>query len=238
MLEGRKISKRFGGLMALRDVDIDIEEGKIVGLIGPNGAGKTTLFNVISGFYRPDGGSIRFLGHDIAHLPRNRICRMGLTRTFQIVKPFSNMTVFENVLVGALNGIQKIADASEHAEKTLRLTGLWQRRDETAGNLTLSLRKRLEISRALATRPRLLFLDEVMAGLNPTEVKEAIDLIRKIREGGVTVLMVEHIMKAIMSLCDHIVVLHLGEKIAEGSPGEITSDMAVIHAYLGDDYVA
>jgi len=238
VLEGRKITKSFGGLMSLRDVDIAIEEGRIIGLIGPNGAGKTTLFNVITGFYRSDGGTIRFLEHDIARLSRNRICRLGLTRTFQIVKPFSTMTVLENVLVGALNSIHNVAGASDLAEETLRFTGLWERRDEMAGTLTLSARKRLEIARALATRPRLLFLDEVMAGLNPTEVKEAIDLIRRIRSGGVTVLMIEHIMKAIMSLCDRIVVLHLGEKIAEGTPEEITSDRAVIQAYLGEDYIA
>ena len=238
MLEGRKITKKFGGLVCLRDVDITIEEGKIVGLIGPNGAGKTTLFNVISGFYRSDGGTIRLQDHDISRLSRNRICRLGLTRTFQIVKPFSTMTVFENVLVGALSGIHNVAGASDYAEETLRFTGLWERRNEMAGTLTLSSRKRLEIARALATRPRLLFLDEVMAGLNPTEVKEAIDLIRMIRDRGVTVLMIEHIMKAIMSLCDRIVVLHLGEKIAEGTPEEITSDRAVILAYLGEDYIA
>lgn len=238
LLEGFQISKNFGGLKALYDVDFAVEQGEIVGLIGANGAGKTTLFNVISGVYGPSSGHIRFKGENITRLKPHQICQKGLGRTFQVVKPFLNMTVLRNVSVGKLFGRDRLRhrkDAERDAQQILEFMGLSQKADIPARELTLADRKRLEIARALATNPELLLLDEVLAGLTPTETDEAMVLIREIRESlGVTVLMVEHVMKAVIGVSSRIFVLHYGEKIAEGTPQEIAENPTVIEAYLGE----
>jgi branched-chain amino acid transport system ATP-binding protein len=238
LLEGFQVSKNFGGLKALYDVDFAVEQGEIVGLIGANGAGKTTLFNVISGVYGPSSGHIRFKGENITRLKPHQICQKGLGRTFQVVKPFLNMTVLRNVSVGKLFGRDRLRhrkDAERDAQQILEFVGLSQKADIPARELTLAHRKRLEIARALATNPELLLLDEVLAGLTPTETDEAMALIREIRESlGVTVLMVEHVMKAVIGVSGRIFVLHYGEKIAEGTPQEIAENPTVIEAYLGE----
>jgi len=238
LLEGFQVSKNFGGLKALYDVDFAVEQGEIVGLIGANGAGKTTLFNVISGVYGPSSGHIRFKGENITRLKPHQICQKGLGRTFQVVKPFLNMTVLRNVSVGKLFGRDRLRhrkDAERDAQQILEFVGLSEKADIPAKELTLAHRKRLEIARALATNPELLLLDEVLAGLTPTETDEAMVLIREIRESlGVTVLMVEHVMKAVIGVSGRIFVLHYGEKIAEGTPQEIAENPTVIEAYLGE----
>jgi branched-chain amino acid transport system ATP-binding protein len=236
ILEGQKVSKNFGGLAALQMVDFHISQGEVLGLIGPNGAGKTTLFNVISGAVPPTGGRIRFRGEDITRLSPHQICRRRVARTFQAVKIFSNMTVFENVMTGALFGASKgetkSATESEVTE-LLAFVGLTDKKDIFAKDLTIANQKRVEVARALATKPELLLLDEVVAGLTPAEVAQFVELIKKIVNRGITVFMIEHVMKAIMAISNRIIVLHHGEKIAEGTPEEITASNKVIEVYLG-----
>ena len=241
MLEGSRVTKYFGGLAAVKNVDFIVKEREIVGLIGPNGAGKTTLFNLISGVYRPTSGKILFEGRDITKLKPYEICHLGIGRTYQIVKPFLNMTTLENVMVGVMFGKKKsisIREARAQALKWLEYVGLEEKKDMPAASLTLASRKMLEVARALATEPKLILLDEVVAGLNPAETLRAMDLIRRIRdELGITVFWVEHVMRAVMGTAERIIVLHHGEKIAEGTPKEIAADERVIEAYLGEKYL-
>lgn len=237
LLEGKEVTRYFGGLAAVHKVDFYVERGEIVGLIGPNGAGKTTLFNLISGALVPQSGQIRFKGENITGLKPHIICKKGIARTFQLVRIFPNMSALENVALATLFGKPdglSMKQALEEAEKWLEFVGLSAVKEAPARNLTLANQKRLEVARALATGPELLLLDELMAGLNPTEVAQAMDLVRRIREQGITVFMVEHVMKAIMGICDRIIVLHHGEKIAEGTPQEIASSRTVIEVYLGE----
>jgi len=237
MIESIEVTKYFGGLAAIKNVDFMIKEGEIVGLIGPNGAGKTTMFNLLSGIYAPTSGTMRFEGRDITGLKPYQICHLGIGRTFQIPKPFSGITTLENVITAVLFGKPKPASltyANREALKMLEFTELIDNKDSLAASLTLANRKRLEIARALATKPRLILLDEVIAGLNPTETEQALNLMRKIRaELGITVFWIEHVMKAIMETSDRVIVLHHGEKIIEGPPKEVANDERVIEAYLG-----
>jgi len=237
ILEGAGLTKRFGGLTAVSDVDFDVEQGEIAGLIGPNGAGKTTLFNLISGALVPKPGTISFKGERITGLKPHQICRKGVARTFQSVKVFPNMPVLENVLLGALFGTSSSvssADAARQAMELLEFVGLSAVSAAPAKDLTLANQKQLEVARALATRPEILLLDELMAGLNPPEMAEAMELVARIRDRGVTVFMIEHVMKAIMGVCDRIMVLHHGKKIAEGTPQEIATSRTVVEVYLGE----
>jgi len=234
-LEG--VTKRFGGLTAVREVSLEVREGDLLGIIGPNGAGKTTLFHMISGYYRPDEGRILYEGRDVTGLPPHAICRLGLTRTFQIVKPFGNLSVRDNVMIGALTRLRHVREARREAERVIEICGLSSHTEARAKGLPIGLRKRLEVARALATKPRLLLLDEVMAGLNPTELAGIIELIRRLHADGLSLIIIEHIMAAMMRLAQRIVVLHHGEKIAEGTPAEITRDRRVIDAYLGEEFV-
>jgi len=241
ILEGEKVTKFFGGLAAVFDVDFDIDEGEIVGLIGPNGAGKTTLFNLISGSLSTTGGEIRYQGKRISNLKPHQICRLGIARTFQSVNLFGNISVFDHVFLGSICGTAsrtKAVDARHKAATILELVGLPARKSELAKNLPLGEQKRLEIGRALATEPRVLLLDEVMAGLTATELNSFTTLIRQIRSGGTTILLVEHVMQAIMAICDRIIVLHHGVKLAEGLPQEIAKNQKVIEVYLGTDAYA
>jgi branched-chain amino acid transport system ATP-binding protein len=230
------VTKRFGGLTAVRAVSLEVRAGDLLGIIGPNGAGKTTLFHVISGYYRPEEGRVRFDGHDVTGLPAHEISRLGLTRTFQIVKPFGNLSVADNVMIGALTRLPRVRDARIEAERVIALCGLGPHAQARARALPIALRKRLEVARALATRPRLLLLDEVMAGLNPAELGGIVELVRRVHAEGVTLIVIEHIMAAMMRLAQRIVMLHHGEKIAEGTPEEIAHDRRVIDAYLGDEF--
>jgi branched-chain amino acid transport system ATP-binding protein len=237
ILEGERVTKYFGGLAAVLNVDFHVKKGEIAGLIGPNGAGKTTLFNLISGSLVPKPGVIRFKGEKITGLKPHKICRMGVARTFQSVKVFDNMPVMENVLLGSLFGTptsMSSADAAKKATELLEFVGLSKVKETPAKDLTLVNQKRIEVARALATKPELLLLDELMAGLNPTETAEAMELVTKIRDKGITIFMIEHVMKAIMSVCDRIIVFHHGEKIAEGTPKEIATSKKVIEVYLGE----
>ena len=224
----------------MHQVDLRVSAGEIVGLIGPNGSGKTTIFNVITGLYLPSRGSIRFKGEEISGLKPFQVCRKGIGRTFQITKPFTRMTVRENAMVGALYGKGKAGDdlreARLTAEAILEQVGLGSKKEARVSDLTLEDKKRLELSKALSTRPELLLLDEVMAGLNPTEIKEIMELIRRLRQEGMTVIVVEHVMHAVMKLADRVCVLHHGEKIAEGSPEEISKNKRVIESYLGEEF--
>jgi branched-chain amino acid transport system ATP-binding protein len=235
LLEVERVAKGFGGVRAVHDVSFTLDEGELIGVMGPNGSGKTTLFNLIAGALHPDGGRIRLRGHDIAGLPPHRVCARGIARTFQLVRPFAGLTALENVLVGRLYGRGGATGAVAEAERLLALVGLEGRAQLPATQLTLIDRKRLELARALATAPQLLLLDEFMAGLNPVETAAAMALIRRLQADGLTVLMVEHIVWALMDLSRRIVVLSAGEKIAEGPPEAVAADPAVVAAYLGTD---
>ena len=237
LLEARGLSKRFGGVQAVAGLDLTITAGEMLGLIGPNGAGKTTVFNLLSGFLAPDAGDVHLAGRSIVGLAPHAICRLGLARTFQIVRPFPRMTVLENVRVGALARHPRAPEALARARDVVARVGLASRERVAAGALTLPERKRLELARALATEPSLLLLDEVMAGLNPTEIETIIELIRGIHGAGVAILLIEHNMRAVMALSERIVVLSFGERIAEGAPAAIASHPKVVEAYLGEEYV-
>ena len=236
LLEVAGISKRFGGLRAVQDLDFSVREGEILGLIGPNGAGKSTVFNLINGVHAPDKGRILFQGIDITGEPPYRVARHGLARAHQIVQPLTGLSVFENCTVGACFGRDNLPlrEAREVAREVAGFVGLADRLDVLAGQLTTAGKKRLELARALSAQPRLLLLDEVLAGLNPTETERMIDTVRRIRERGIAILIIEHVMRAIMSLSDRIVVLSTGRKLAEGSPQQVANDPEVITAYLGD----
>lgn len=241
ILEGEGVTKYFGGLAAISNVGFHVDQGEIVGLIGPNGAGKTTLFNLISAALVLNSGVIRFKGEKISGLKPHQVCRAGVARTFQSVKVFGNIPVLGNVLLGSLFGTStgtSSADAAREAMELLEFVGLSTMRATPAKDLTLANQKRLEVARALATMPELLLIDELIAGLNPTETAQAMELVTRIRDRGITILMIEHVMKAIMSICDRIIVLHHGEKIAEGTPQEIAASKTVIEVYLGDQAYA
>jgi branched-chain amino acid transport system ATP-binding protein len=238
MLRIEGVTKRFRGLLAVSGVSFSVRAGEIVALIGPNGAGKTTLFNLVAGVFPPDEGSVAFEDRPIAGLPPERVCRAGIARTFQIVRPFLGLTVADNVLIGALRAEARMAAARARAEGVLRRLGLWSKRDLPAAGLTLPDRKTLEVARALATGARLLLLDETMAGLRPTEVDRMVAILRELnRESGLTILLIEHVMRAVMALAGRIVVLHHGEKIAEGAPDAVVRDPAVLRSYLGEEAV-
>jgi len=233
MLEVRGLSKIFGGLKAVDGASLDVRRGEIVGLIGPNGAGKTTLFAAIAGFHRPESGRVAFEGKDITGLAPHRICAAGMVRTFQITQPFAGVSVRENIMVGAYFRTADRRAAARAAEAVAARVGMADQLDQRGADLTVAGRKRLELARALATEPRLLLLDEVMAGLNPTEIVEIVDVIRDIRASGVTILLIEHVMQAVTSLAERVYVLNQGRMIAEGTPAAIAEDAQVIEAYLG-----
>lgn len=236
LLQVEKIIKSFGGLMALCEVNFEIHPGEIFGVIGPNGSGKTTLFNVITGFLKANRGKVTFMGKDITGLPPHQICRQGISRIFQLVKPFHQLTILQNVMVGRAYGkdpATNIKKAKEEVVKILNFVGLGNKVETLASQLTMADRKRLELARALAAHPQLLLLDELMAGLNSAETETAMNLVKNIKNSGITVIMVEHIMKAVLGVCDRIMVLNVGEKIAEGSPKEVVKNQLVIDAYLG-----
>ncbi|SDP67472.1 ABC transporter ATP-binding protein [Desulforhopalus singaporensis] len=238
ILEVRGLTKRFGGLIAVNNLDLDLGAGEILGLIGPNGAGKSTAFNCIAGVHPPTSGTITF-DNKVSNTKKPwNLCREGLARTFQIVKPFASQTVLYNVMVGAFINTDRRDEAEERALKVLSSLRFDDKKDVKAGTLTIADRKRLEIARALATEPKLLLLDEVMAGLRPGEVDEMVEIIKNLSRTGVTIFVIEHIMRAIMALSDRIIVIQFGKKIAEGTPEEIASNENVIKAYLGEEYAA
>lgn len=233
MLEVKGLLKRFGGLVAISDFDFKVPSGELVGIIGPNGAGKTTLFNLMTGFYRADQGRVVFDGVDITGWPPHRVCQIGLVRTFQVVRPLSRLSVFDNIMAGALLR-RRITEARDRVKEVLRFCKLYDKQDNLAGDLTIADRKRLELARVIATSPKMVLLDEVAAGLNPAETEEMIGIIRGLKELDISAVVgVEHVMRFIMEISDRIVVIHHGEKIAEGSPTEIAQDEGVIAAYLG-----
>ncbi|HZY55780.1 MAG TPA: ABC transporter ATP-binding protein [Reyranella sp.] len=233
MLEVRELSKAFGGLKAVDQASLDVRAGEIVGLIGPNGAGKTTLFATIAGFHKPDTGRITLQGHDITGLAPHRICAAGMVRTFQITQPFARISVRENIMVGAYFRTADRHEAANLAEAVATQVGMGNQLDRPGSDLTVAGRKRLELARALATRPALLLLDEVMAGLNPTEISEIVEVIREVRKAGVTILLIEHVMQAVTSLAERVYVLNQGRMIAEGTPAAIAENPEVVEAYLG-----
>jgi branched-chain amino acid transport system permease protein len=236
LLEVRGVHKRFGGVVALDGVDLHIEEGEILGLVGPNGSGKSTLINVLSAFYPCDEGSLSFEGEDVTEQPAHRIASLGLARTYQIPRPFDTMTPRENIAVSYMFGHSRhsLADAREAAQEWLEFTGLHDVADISIGELTLHQLKFLELARSLATQPSLLLLDEVLAGLNPSEINESVEMIRRIHERGVTILIVEHVVRVVMALSDRLVVLDQGRVISEGAPEDVMTDPAVVAAYLGE----
>ena len=238
LLETEALTVRFGGILANAEISIGVNEGEILGLIGPNGAGKSTLFNLVAGTYRPTSGRIRFEGRDITRLPPAVRCKLGIARTFQVVKSFETMSVLENVVVGALVRFASTRTAREEAYRVLDVTGLTRRAEANARDLTPPEKRRLEVARALATQPKLLLLDEVLTGLTPAEAQKGVELVRKIRELGVTVVMVEHVMEVVMPLVDRAIVLDLGRVLVKGAPQAIVRDPKVIKAYLGDRFHA
>jgi branched-chain amino acid transport system ATP-binding protein len=236
LLELRNLDKYFGGLRAVNNVSFQVEEGEIFGLIGPNGSGKTTIFNCINNFYPSSGGDIQFKGQSILDMKTHKICHLGIGRTFQVVKPLARMTVLDNVTASAFCRVNSIKEAQNEAYAVLEFCNLIQEKDKLAKGLPIGGRKRLEIARAMATKPQLILLDETAAGLNPSELDEAIELIKKIRDNGVTILIVEHIMKVIMTISDRIHAINFGQTIAQGTPEEVANNPAVIEAYLGEEY--
>jgi branched-chain amino acid transport system ATP-binding protein len=238
LLEGNQLYKSFGGLMATNGVDFCLERGEILGLIGPNGSGKTTLFNLIAGVFKPDKGQIKFEGRNVTGTGCAAICQLGIARTFQITRPFPLLTVLENVQLGRAYGsdpAKTLEQAQIEADEILKFIGLSSKRKVPAGRLGVIDRKRLELGKALSTKPKVLLLDEIMAGLNPTEVLAATDLVKQIRDSGVSVIVIEHMMRAIMGICHRVIVLNAGRKIAEGNPREVVLDRGVIEAFLGED---
>jgi len=235
LLEARSLAKSFRGLRAVAGASFNVEAGTIVALIGPNGAGKTTIFNMVAGVYRPDSGEIRFAGTRIDGRRADQICTAGVGRTFQTVKPFAGLSVLDNVIVGALRRERRVPEARRVALEILDKLGLTAKNDLLASSLTLPDRKRLEVARALATRPRLLLLDEVMAGLRPTECDQLVEVFRELNRSGLTILLIEHVMRAVMALAQRVVVLHHGEIIAQGAPAEVVRNPAVLECYLGED---
>ena len=234
LLEIHGIKKSFGGLVAVNGMDLFIEEGKIYGLIGPNGAGKTTLFNIISGFYKPESGNIFFAGENVTHLSSDQLCHRGVVRTFQIPKMFPEMSVIDNVLIGALSRTKRVELARSEAEEVIHFLGMGPKRDALAASLRVQDLKRLEIAKALATKPKLFLLDETMSGLNAVEQNQMIDLLKRVHDAGVTLLVVEHVMHVVANLCEHIIVMNYGEKIAEGRPQEVLQNEKVVTVYLGE----
>ncbi len=238
ILSVNQLSKNFGGLMAVKELSFKLEKGDILGLIGPNGAGKTTVFNCLTGFIPPDQGEILFHGKSVKGLQPFRICQLGLVRTFPIVKPFLTISVLDNVMVGALIKEKSITKARQESMEIIEFLGLGRMANMEAQGLPLPLRKKLELARALATKPKILLLDEVMAGLNPTEVDEIIDLIRQVNERGISILLIEHVMRGVMALSQRVLVINYGERIAEGAPEEVVKDKGVIEAYLGKEFLS